>query len=99
MGRRVLWICGNRDIADARALTLTKSRPRFYEDEYQRIITPGASLTGSGYDEIILDGWDPDDGDTPLIMENGREWFDFNVRCRLFPGGTIYKLVPMPHLE
>lgn len=87
---KILWICRNLVAASERSEMLHNSRKRKLEDDVHMIIWPGMGIQGRGFDEIILDDFDPYN---PLISSVERviiaEWFDCSIRCRLFPGGKI----------
>jgi len=56
-----------------------------------RAVGMGGSLTGLGFDLIIID--DPiknvEEAMSPTVNRRMREWYDSTLRTRLMPGGTI----------
>jgi len=64
-----------------------KFPPRHWQDRV--IVTPGCGLAGSRFEYIFLVGWEPGDGDSELLQQRGKQWYEESVLCRLPPNGVV----------
>ena len=62
------------------------------------LMTPGSATVGM-FDDVILMGWHPGDGETPRDQDRGQAWWDEAVRTRRPPGRQGYVYVSMPCVE
>lgn len=61
------------------------------------LLAPGAATHAVEINDLLLVGWHPGVGDTPLLVDQGIEWFMNSVKTRLPP--QRYDAVYIPSID